>query len=125
MQWLVINSFGNVWRACTVRCMCMVLCTICVRVCVCACACVCACVLHACGLRYSLVMSGWVYTSNTLALVRLYPSWSRMLILPIGHAHIIHFCFNMSHLRKALSLFSLKMYTTYASNNAHNNSLSR
>ena len=109
MRWLFINSFGNVWRACVhAQVYVYVLCTICVPVClcafacVCACAFVCACVLRACGLRYILVMRGWVYASNTLALVRLCPSWSRVLILPMGHAHIIHICFNMSHLRKKI-----------------------
>ena len=32
-----------------------------------------------------------------------------VLILLTGHAHIIHTCFNMSHLREKFSSFSLKM----------------
>ena len=79
-----------------------VLCNICVPVCVRLCVRLCvraACVWFAIYFSYAWV-GAWVYASNTLALVRLCPSWSRVLILPMGHVHITHTCFNMSHLRK-------------------------
>ena len=87
--------------------------------------CACACVRAAdVWFAIFLVMRGWVYASNTLALVRLYPSWSRMLILPMGHAHIIHTCFN-EPLEETIILVLIKNVNNLCKHNAHNNSLSR